>query len=453
MPWNEPNDNPKNKKPQGNAPETPPDLDELWETMTKKWKASWDENGSDKNPSGAFIFVLMFLVIWLLSGIFIVDPAEEAVVKRFGRYIRTVEPGIHWIPRIIESQQTLNVQSLQTITYSAQMLNKDENIVSVEVSVQYRIADPEQYLFNVANPVESLKQATASALRQVIGQTPLDLILTTGRQQVSAEVNVQLQKIMDIYQTGISINDVALQTAKAPDQVKSSFDDAIKAQEDEQRYRNQAQAYQRGVEAIAAGRAQRIINDAQAYQQQVILGARGDAQKFLQLLPEYKRSPQVLRDRLYLDMMESVLTRSSKVMVGVKGNNMFYVPLEKLIAQRRAQLDKSQQAQSQRIGDDISQSQLQSLGRTSSQTTDFGAPSNPFIASPSAKSSELRDGQNARNAALLDSNSNSNSNPNRSSEVNSDSSSDLSLDSSANSDSETDSNINDRLSSSQGDGF
>lgn len=339
MPWNAPD----NQNPQGNKGSSePPDLDEIIKNIQKKWRAYFSGNkfndsshhGDMKGRGrGTLIIVALVICIWALSGLFIVQPAEQSVILRFGRYVETVGPGPHWIPRFIESQYKVDEQKISTYYYDAEMLTLDENIVSVAVAVQYRIADARSYLFNVINPVLSLQQATASALRQVLGNTTLDAVLTSGREQVRAHVQTQLEKILENYKTGILVTDVALQPAKAPDAVKAAFDDAIKAQEDEQRYINQAQAYEKKVIPVAQGKAQRLLASANAYQQEAVLQAQGDTRRFLAILPEYKKAPAVTRERLYLGTMEQVLSRSSKVLVDLdKSSNLVYLPLDKLLS-------------------------------------------------------------------------------------------------------------------------
>lgn len=347
MAWNEPGSGGKqeDKDPWTGKPKSsgPPDLEEALRKLRKKLtqlltnKKRVSGNGGGKllpngiGNLGISAVLLGLLFLWLLWGIFIVHPAEQAVILRFGKYVGTVGPGPHWIPRFFETAYTVNEQKIATYSYNAEMLTRDENIVSVAVAVQYRIENARHYLFNVVNPSESLKQATASALRQVIGHTDLTQVLTSGREAVRQEVQTQLTTILARYNTGLLITDVAIQPAKAPDEVKEAFDDAIKAQEDEQRYENQAQAYAMQVEPIAKGQAQRLLADAKAYQQQVVLNAKADAAPFLALLPQYQKAPDVTRKRLYLETLESVLANNSKVLVDTGGsNNMFYLPLDKL---------------------------------------------------------------------------------------------------------------------------
>jgi len=347
MAWNEPgsgNNNDKDPwtgKPKRNSP---PDLEQAIRNMRKKLKQMFTGNNSSQQPSGPSdnppfkvngmgvgIILGVLLALWVLWGIFIVDPAEQAVIVRFGKYVGSVGPGPHWIPRIIDNVYTINEQKISNYTYAAEMLTQDQNLVAVSVAVQYRVGNAQAYLFNVVDPVESLKQATASALRQVIGHTNLDVVLTSGREQIRQQVQDLLTKILARYNTGLLITDVALLPAKAPEEVKDAFDDAIRAQEDEQRFVNQAQSYAMQVEPNAKGQAQRLLADAKGYQQQTILRAQADTAQFLALLPKYQSAPAVTRERMYLDAIESVLSNSNKVLIDTNSNNMFYLPIDKLL--------------------------------------------------------------------------------------------------------------------------
>ncbi len=305
-------------------------------------KKHFDKALNGDSSGGAFgLWGVIVLTLWFLSGIFIVSPAEQSVITRFGKYVSTLNPGVHWYARGIENEQRVNILQVYHFNYRDLMLTKDENIVSVELSVQYRTGDAKAYLFNVLSPIPSLQQATASALRQVIGDTSLDEVLTTGREAVRNQVQTSLKELMAMYKTGIIISDVALQPAKPPEEVTLAFDDAIKAREDEQRYINQAKAYAMKVEPVAEGRAARLIRTADAYRQKVVLEATAKTADFLAVLPEYQRSPEVTKDRLYLETMEEVLAKTSKIYVDVKGggNNMLYIPLEKMLAQQRKNIE------------------------------------------------------------------------------------------------------------------
>lgn len=342
MGWN---DSGNDKDPWKDKSQQPPDLDEAIKQLKAKLLKFFNQskrssfNGLSpkmsptSSPKGEKIFALGFVgvifLLWVISGIFIVDPAEQAVVLRFGKYIKTVEAGPHWIPRLIESKVVLNVERVSDYSYSAQMLTKDENLVSVAVAVQYRIGDLQDYLFNVADVEESLQQATSSALRQVVGTTTLDQLITEGRDAWGSNVYDSLNKTLARYKTGIVVVNVSPQPARAPENVQDAFDDAIKAQEDEKKFKEQAWAYAARVVPIAEGNARRIMEEAKAFEQQTVLNATGETAEFLQLLPEYERNSFVLQERMYLDTMERILQKSTKVVVDGKSNSLLYLPLDK----------------------------------------------------------------------------------------------------------------------------
>lgn len=335
MGWNEPE---KGKDP-WKGKEQPPDLDEALKRIQEKLKRMFlggknksNNSNADNSSPGLFagLIGLAVVILWALSGIFIVDPAEQAVILRFGKYTETVGPGPHWIPRIISSKIVLNVDRVLDHSYNAQMLTRDENLVSVAVAVQYRINDLKQYLFNVANPEESLQQATSSALRQVVGTTTLDQLITEGREVWGNSVQDTLIKTLSLYKTGISIVNVSPQPARAPESVQDAFDDAIKAQEDEKRFKEQAYAYAAKVVPIAEGNASRIEQEAVAYSKQIVLKAQGEIAGYLALLPQYLAAPQIISERMYLETMQKVLDQSTKVIVDSKSGNLLYLPLDKL---------------------------------------------------------------------------------------------------------------------------
>ena len=320
-PWNKKND-------------SPPDLDEL----LIKWRRSLFGKTSNKNNNneamnfGISLLAFILLSLWLISGFFIVAPSEKSVVLRFGQYYKTLDAGPHWIPRFIDQQQKVNVNNVYQFGYGAQMLTRDENIVDVELSVQYQVSNPKDFLYNVTTPTESIKEATASALRQVVGHTTLDEILTVGREKAREEVEQQLVEILDIYRTGLHVMDVNLQPAKPPEQVTEAFDDAIKAREDQQRFINQAQAYKEKVIPISHGNASRLLQEASAYKTKVTLDAKAEVAKFLALLEEHARAPEVTNQRLYYSALEKVFANSSKILIDSAGsNNILYLPLDKII--------------------------------------------------------------------------------------------------------------------------
>ena len=326
-----------NQDPWGRRPnDGPPDLLALLKRLFSNTGGQGSPVGGGGSPSvnkGLLTIIpIVVVVLWALSGIFIVAPAEQAVVLRFGQYARTVEPGPHWLPRMIEQESTINVQQVDNFNYQAEMLTQDENIVSVAVAVQYRISNPFDFLFNVVDPVTTLRQATSSALRQVVGKMTLDAVLTTGRETLRGHVAEQIDQTMDIYHSGLAVVDVNLQPAKPPEAVLHAFDDAIKAREDEQTTINKAEAYQRQELSIVKGRVSRIMQQAKAYQQEVVLAAKGAVARYLAMLDPYTKSPTVTRERLYIDTLQEVLSQTTNVVVdNSKGNNVLYLPLDQIL--------------------------------------------------------------------------------------------------------------------------
>jgi membrane protease subunit HflK len=322
--------NPWGKKPDKQGP---PDIEEMIKKFFGgKKKQSSGGSGSGNGDLSKLKFLIPIVVviagiIWGLSGIFIVQPAEQAAVLRFGKYVKTVNPGMHWYPRIIESVIKVNVDEVNTIKLNKEMLTSRENIVHVAFTAQFHVGNVENYLFNVVDPVNTLTQSLDSAVRQSIGQNQLDRILTTGRAQITEEVRQELETLLKSYNSGIAINEVVMQPAQAPDAVKSAFDDVIKAREDREKMQNIAESYANRVVPIASGQAQRLLDEAGAYKQQVELQSIGNVARFDSLLPVYKEEPSIVRSQLYFDTMQSVL-RDSKVFLvdGDGANNLFYWP-------------------------------------------------------------------------------------------------------------------------------
>ncbi|ACL33600.1 FtsH protease activity modulator HflK [Glaesserella parasuis] len=328
----------KEPNKQSNEPQ-PPDLEEVFNSLLRKMGGG-KGNGSNQNnrppvSAGKFLPVLLGLglVVWGASGFYTVQEAERGVVTRFGKLHEIVLPGLNWKPTFIDNVTPVNIERVLELRTNGSMLTQDENMVLVEMTVQYRIEDPAKYLFSVTKPDDSLKQATDSALRYVIGHMTMDDILTTGRAIVREKTWNALRDIIKNYDMGLLITDVNFQYARPPEEVKAAFDDAIKAQEDEQRLIREAEAYARGQEPIARGQAQRILEQANAYKEQVVLNAQGEVQRFTQLLPEYKAAPEVTRDRLYIQTMEKVMKNTPKLMVdSSNGNNLTVLPIDKLMA-------------------------------------------------------------------------------------------------------------------------
>ncbi len=273
--------------------------------------------------------VVVLLGVFIFTGFYTVREAERAVVLRFGKFYEVVEPGLQWKIPGIDQAYTVDIEQVRSIQSSGAMLTEDENVVIVEMDVQYRISDPFQYLFSVTNPDNSLMEATDSALRYVVGHTMMDDILTSGREMVRQGTRELLISIIEPYKMGLSIVDVNFLPARAPDEVKEAFDDAIAAQEDEQRFKREAEAYANEVLPRAEGQVQRIRQEAEAYRSQVVLDAQGEVARFEQVLPEYNAAPEITRMRLYLETMQEVLGSSSKIILDTpEGSSpVLYLPM------------------------------------------------------------------------------------------------------------------------------
>jgi len=355
MGWNEPPDGNNGKDPWGNnggnknSGDGPPDLDEIVRKMQQGLGGIFgnkSSNGSGKGSGSALpkAFIFIALVAWLtFDSFYAIDEQERGVVLRFGEHVADLQPGLSLrFPRPIEKVIKVNVGQLRSITHKTTMLTQDENIVDVEVAVQWKINKPADFLFNLYAPAATLRQVTESAVREVIGKSKLDFVLTEGRNAIAQRQEVLIQEIMDLYGSGIVIAKVEMQTAKPPEEVKAAFDDAIKAREDEQKSVNQAEAYKNDVIPRARGAAARLREEANGYKAKIIAKAEGEASRFEQLLAEYQLAPEVTRQRLYLDAMESVLSNSSKILVDSENSNsLMYLPIDKLIEQRGNALKNS----------------------------------------------------------------------------------------------------------------
>jgi len=348
MGWNEPPDGNNGKDPWGNNGgkknngDGPPDLDEIVRKMQEGLGGIFGKkssNGSGAGGGGALptAFIFIALIAWFtFDSFYAIDEQERGVVLRFGEHVADLQPGLSLrFPRPVEKVIKVNVGQLRSITHKANMLTQDENIVDVEVAVQWKIRNPADFLFNLYAPAATLRQVTESAVREVIGKSELDFVLTEGRSEIAQRQEVLIQEIMDLYGSGIVIAKVEMQSAKPPEQVKAAFDDAIKAREDEQKSVNQAEAYKNDIIPKARGGAARLREEASGYKAKVIAKAEGEASRFEQLLAEYQRAPEVTRQRLYIDTIESVLSSSSKVLMDTdSGNSLMYLPIDKLLERR-----------------------------------------------------------------------------------------------------------------------
>ena len=341
MAWNEPGGgNNKPKDPWGGGEQGPPDLDEALKKLQEKLGGMFGGGGGSSGGgsggsglSGAMLGVLAAggLLVWGLMGFYQIDQQERAVVLRFGKYYETVQPGLQWNPPLVDEVIKVNTTKVRAASFREIMLTQDENIVEVKLSVQYVINDPDKFVLKVRDPERSLQHAAQSALRHVVGGTSMDMVLTEGRAQIAIDVHRRLQEYIDMYDTGILVSKVTVDESKPPTQVQAAFDDVIKAREDEERVKNEAQAYANGIVPEARGAAQRQIEEASAYKEEVIANAEGEAERFNKLLTEYNKSPEVTRERLYLDAVQAVFTNTNKVMVDVEGgNNVMYLPLDKM---------------------------------------------------------------------------------------------------------------------------
>lgn len=371
MPWNEPGGNGRNNNPwgSGNKDQGPPALDKVFADMLKKLNGLFKGKGNNTpwqpsaNQGIGFILGIasvVAVIAWFLSGLFIVNPAEEAVILRFGKYSDVVQPGLHWFARFIDTKYLVDVRKIYAFSIQGDFLTKSsdqndlpnpsipvdgtkktpysldqsKNLVNVELNVQYRISDPRAYLFNVVDPDATIKAVASGALSDMVGQMKLDEVLTTGRESLSAGVLQRMKQVIAPYNTGLEVINVNLRIVQAPDQVRAAFNDVNRADQDKATYIQQAQAYASKVLPLAQGEAARILADATGYQQQALLIAQANVAKYQALLKVYTMAPDITRQRMYLETMQKVLQNTSKVLVDVNSsNNLIYLPLDKLVKQ------------------------------------------------------------------------------------------------------------------------
>lgn len=358
MAWNEPGDKKNDPWSGGGREQGPPDLDEVIRRIKQRFGGVFGGGGSGA-PRGTgsggnlpgFAVVAVAIVAWLAYDvIYIVEPAERGVVMRFGKFIDTLEPGPNFaFPRPFDTVIKVNIDEVrnvevgyrslgsgtsdQKVRQESLMLTRDENIVDVKFAVQYKVHEASAYLFNVKDPDTTLQQATESAVREIVGKSNMDFVLTEGRSEIANRAKALIQEILDRYEAGLTVIQVTMQDAQPPDEVQDAFFDAIKAREDEQRAINEAEAYSNDVLPRARGAAARLMEEANGYKAEVVARSQGEASRFLALLAEYEKAPVVTRERLYIESIESVLSNTNKVMLDVKsGNNLLYVPLDRMIS-------------------------------------------------------------------------------------------------------------------------
>lgn len=359
MAWNDPG---RNRNPWGNRPDRgAADLDEALRNLQQKLAGMFGGQGgggagggeggggdATMRGFGAGTVVLVLVAIWAATGLYKVDAAERAVVTRFGQYVGTTEPGLRWhLPWPIETRQIVNVESVEGFSDQTRMLTSDENLVDINIAVQYRRAEARAYAFNVRDPESTLGEVSESAIREIVGRSRLDFVLEEGRQEIAARTKELIQRTLDSYETGIEVTSVNLQGVAVPEQVATAQRDAIKAREDKERLALEAQAYANDILPKARGSAARQLEDAQAYKSRITADAEGEAERFSMLLAAYERAPGVTRQRLYFETLEQVLGNTNKVLVDTKGSgNMMYLPLDKLMERRAPSLTLDEQRQS-----------------------------------------------------------------------------------------------------------
>lgn len=389
-PWGSPgnsgNDGGDNRPPKNRKSD--PDIDALLKKAQSLFGGGGQFNsGGGFSKFSAGLIAGVILVIWLLSGIYIVDPAERGVVTRFGAFVEETKAGPHWhLPYPIENVRIVNVDQIRTaeigyrsdarnrsgnVPSESLMLTKDENIVDLKIAVQYKVESANQYLFEVSDPDMTLRSVIESALREVVGQNRMDFVLTEGRNEVVLKVQELAQNNLDAYRTGLMITSVNLQDAQPPEQVQDAFADVVKAREDRERLINEAQAYSNDILPKARGKAARELEEASAYHDRVIAEAKGEAARFSSIVAEYKKAPEVTRKRLYIDAVTNVLGNTSKVYVGTEsGNNLLYLPLDKMVGGQQTITFKPSEMPA-KSGSSASQSSQNNRNANTSQQTNI----------------------------------------------------------------------------------
>ena len=364
---NQGNDDGKRGDGKRGGEQGPPDLEDIWRDFNQRLSGIFaGKRGGGRNAGGGNsggggpqlpqvsfrqfgggigALLALILVVWLASGFYIVDANQRGVELRFGQYTQSTDPGLRWrLPYPIESHEIVDLTGVRTVEVGyrgsernkvlreALMLTDDENIINIQFAVQYVLSSPENYLFNNRFPDDSVIQAAETAMREIVGKSKMDFVLYEGREQIAATAHSLMQTILDRYETGILISRVTMQNAQPPEQVQAAFDDAVKAGQDRERLRNEGEAYANDVIPRARGTASRLIEEANAYRERVVANAEGEASRFNQVLGEYRRAPEVTRERLYLETMQQVLSNTSKVMIDARGNgNLLFLPLDKLM--------------------------------------------------------------------------------------------------------------------------
>ena len=357
MAWNEPGGGGQDPwRTPRNSGGTPPKVEQWLKDLSGKLGGQGNNSGGNASgseggsgiPSSTTLGLIAGagLALWLASGVYIVNDGQRAVVTQFGKYVTTAAPGPHWhMPAPIQQVQTVDVDQFRSKQMKMQMLTADENIVEIEMAVQYNVKDPREYVFNTRDPEGVMQASFESAVRSVVGKNTMTFVLTDGRAEVVTMVKSLLQEMLDSsepdFRTGLEVQTVNMQDAQPPESVQSAFADAIKAREDEQRLINEADAYRAGILPVAKGQAAQVVEDARGYRARVENAAVGESQRFLDLLAEVKKSPEINRKRMYLETLEGVMSKSSKVLMDTQGSseqgqgasnsNVVLLPLDKML--------------------------------------------------------------------------------------------------------------------------
>lgn len=351
-PWEKYNSNDSNvNRNNGKINQEPPDISQIFRKIGKKFygiknNSYYKNNKYFTNKSMRFliIFLAATIAVWVATGFYTVKETERGVITRFGKFSHLVRPGLNWKPTFIDQVQPVNIETVRELAASGVMLTSDENVVSVEMNVQYRVTNPERYLFSVINADDSLRQATDSALRGVIGRSTMDRILTEGRTLVRSDTQRELEDTIRPYDMGLTLLDVNFQAARPPEEVKAAFDDAIAARENREQYVREAEAYANEVQPKANGRAQRILEEARAYKSRIVLEAQGEVARFIKLLPQYHLSPDLTKKRLYIETMESVLKKTKKILISDHSNKVILLPIENSINHKSNIFNRNQKS-------------------------------------------------------------------------------------------------------------
>lgn len=421
--WGRGNNNGSEPPRRPNKGDGPPDLDEVWRDFNNRLgslfgrspRRGGNRSGGGGNDSGGGQFqfpkgspktigviAVIIIGLWLASGFLIVQEGQVAVVTKFGKYTKTLAPGLQWrLPYPIEAHQTVNISQLRTfevgfrgtarnkVLPESLMLTTDEAIVDMQFVVQYRLlpTGAPDYLFNTSQPDESVRQAAETAMREIVGKKPMDFVLYSGRTEVATEVQALAQSILDVYRTGIQISTVAIQNVQPPEQVQAAFDDAVKAGQDRERQINEGNAYANKVLPEAQGQVARMMQDAEGYRATVVGDALGDTALFTSVEQEYAKAPAITRERLYLSTMKDILQNSSKIMIDTEAsNNMLYLPLDKIMQQTASNpsgASSSFETAAAAAAAAVTQASNSTPSRPSTRSTDAaGSSTSPALANP-----------------------------------------------------------------------